>query len=231
MNEQDDTRAAPSDEPETVVVDSHTISVDHAELAWSLDDEPVESQRQPWRSVWGIVGVIAACSVVAAGVIGLVVWLVSRSGHDVPPPKPSAAPTVSSSVAAPAPTSTVPPVTTVTVKPAPPPSVTAAPPPAPLPTATTTLGPPTFTLAQDHQLVRRLRLNSSSAYPDLANTSDGLLIHYAHEVCLWDWQAGDRYDPDQIEQRIQTEMGWDRWSAVALAMETTSAYDECVGTP
>jgi hypothetical protein len=113
--EADDTKqASQSEESETVVVDSHTISVDRPELAWSQADGSDEPRHQPWRSVWGIVAVI---SVVAAGVIGLVVWLVSRSGLGVPPPKPSAAPSLSSSVAAPAPTSTVPPVTTVTVKP------------------------------------------------------------------------------------------------------------------
>jgi hypothetical protein len=50
----DDTEAAPQPdaEPETVVVDSRTVSVDPAELAWSLDDEPNEpGHRDRQRSL------------------------------------------------------------------------------------------------------------------------------------------------------------------------------------
>ena len=98
----DDTRSAEdfADEPETTVVESDTSTVDARELAWSLDDGDDEPQRQPWRSVWGIVGVIAACSIVIAGVTGVVLW-VTRQHNDVQPLSPQ--PT-STAVAEPTPT-------------------------------------------------------------------------------------------------------------------------------
>jgi hypothetical protein len=66
----DDTkRAPPPDEPETVVVDSHTINVDRAELAWSQDDEADEPQRQSWRYTTVVAGVLVACAVVLAGLV------------------------------------------------------------------------------------------------------------------------------------------------------------------
>jgi len=52
----DDTmQARPSDEPETVVVDSHTISVDRAALAWTLEDEAADKpQRRSWPRTVGL---------------------------------------------------------------------------------------------------------------------------------------------------------------------------------
>jgi len=84
-------------EPETSTIDAATRAAPL--LAWSLVAESDEPQRQPPRSVWGIVGVIAACSLVAAGVTGIVVWL-SRPQRDVPPAPPTAQPTVTPSVSA-----------------------------------------------------------------------------------------------------------------------------------
>ena len=96
-------QATPSDEPETTAVP--TAAAAAPELAWSQDDdEPDEPVRHSWLSAWGIVAVIAACSVVIAGVTALVLW-VSRS-HDVPPATQSAT-TVTVAPTTPAPVTTV----------------------------------------------------------------------------------------------------------------------------
>jgi heme/copper-type cytochrome/quinol oxidase subunit 2 len=196
MKTSDDTAAAsPADEPETTV--SKTAHVDRSELAWSLDDDSDEPQRQPWRSVWGIVAVIAACSVVVAGVIGLVVWLVSRSGHDVPPPKPSAAPTVSSSVAAPAPTSTVPPVTTVTVT-------------AP-PTTTTSLTPQ----ERDAQFVALVA-------PKLPSWANDRLPLVGQDICKGIGEGKSQAELVDIEQRLG-DLTWD----AANFLVTTAVQTYC----
>ena len=86
-------------------------------LAWSQADESDEPQRQPWRSVWGIVAVITACAVVVAGLVGLVLW-VSKPGG------PSSVPATTN--VAPVPSAAPPPVT-VTVQPSPAPPVTLTP--------------------------------------------------------------------------------------------------------
>lgn len=89
MSDDDTRQAEPGDEPETTSVP--TSAAPTPELAWSLDDGTDEPQRHPWRSVWGLVALIAACSIVAAGGIGIVLWVL-RQHHDEPPP-PAAQPT------------------------------------------------------------------------------------------------------------------------------------------
>ena len=122
----DTTKAGQPDEPETASVP--TAAAARPELAWSQDDESDEpvSERVPWLTAWGIVAVIAACSAVLAGALGIGLWA-SRFGHSDVSPVITTAPAVS---AQPAPTVKPPPPSTVTV--------TAAP---PAPPTTTTLTP------------------------------------------------------------------------------------------
>lgn len=76
MTDSDDTAEAPqSDAPDTVVVDSHTINVDRAELAWSLDDE-TEPERRTWRATYRNAALIVA----GASLVGAVVWV---AGHAI----------------------------------------------------------------------------------------------------------------------------------------------------
>jgi hypothetical protein len=153
----DDTmNASPADEPETTVVESNTAQA--AELAWSRDDgvDDQGSQRYSWLSVWSIVGVIAACSVVAA----IVVWL-SHNRHHVASP---AAPTTT--VAAPTTSAGASPPATVTVTAPPPVTVTAA--------------PPTLE-GVDAKFISFLRSNDIDSY--FVRLSDHEAIADAHLVC------------------------------------------------
>lgn len=92
----DDTRSAEgfTDEPETTVVESDTSTVDAHPLAWSLDDEPDLKLRQPWRSAWGIAGLIAAAGAVALGA-AVAIWLSSLPVGVPPEAKPPASPSAS----------------------------------------------------------------------------------------------------------------------------------------
>jgi hypothetical protein len=103
--------AAPPDEPPTTVVPP--TEAPEPELAWSqATDDTEPAQRRSWRSAWGIVGVIAACSAVLAGAAGIALWF--NKSHDnkpnvinqqqVPPPVTATA------KAAPAPSYPAPPV-------------------------------------------------------------------------------------------------------------------------
>jgi len=92
----DDTmQARPSDEPETVVVDSHTISVDRAALAWTLEDEAADKpQRRSWpRTVGLATGIAACCTALAAGLWFATPGLRPPSSNRPVPPTVSAAPT------------------------------------------------------------------------------------------------------------------------------------------
>ncbi len=121
-DDQPDTLAAGHD-PETTVVDTDTAAA--PELAWALaddTDEPVT--HRGWSSAWGIVAVIIACSIVIAGVTGVVLW-VSRQRSNLPPPPVEAKP-----------------ITTVAQSNTPPIPVTVtAAPPAPVVVPTTTAVP------------------------------------------------------------------------------------------
>jgi hypothetical protein len=146
---QDDTTAGPCNDDTEL---HPTAQAPEVVEAWSLDDEPDE-QRHSWRSAWGIVAIIAACSVVVAGVVGLVVWVSRAGSHDVPPP-PTAAPTTT--VAAPA--STTAPATTITAP--------STPKPAPV------------LSAEDHRLLHNLR-----SADDYTIDNPALVVEHAHRYC------------------------------------------------
>lgn len=85
----DDTRSAEgfTDEPETTGLP--TTAAPTSDLAWSDDDDDEPPQRAPWRSVWGIVAVIAACAT-ALGIAGGAVAYVLTSNDAQPlPSKPT----------------------------------------------------------------------------------------------------------------------------------------------
>jgi hypothetical protein len=89
----------PEDDETTQVETAAAKIGDPAALAWTRADEPVEPQRQSWRSTWGIAATALACGVLAGGV-GAYLWATSKSTSA----KPTVAPAVS---AAPTPTKTV----------------------------------------------------------------------------------------------------------------------------
>lgn len=131
------------------------------ELAWSLDDDADEPAHRPWRSVWGIVAVIAACSVVIAGVTGVVLW-VSRTSSDGALPRP--------------PTTTVAQSTT----PAPTVTVTAAPTTPPVIVPTTTEPTTTGLQGADARFITFLRGSGPKIFNAISTTA---AIADAHLVC------------------------------------------------
>lgn len=121
----EDTAQAPEPEPETSAVDCGTTASKHGadaettavppppadapELAWSAEEDDTEPLRQSWRSAWGIVGIIAACSAVLVGAAGIAVWV--NKSHDRPAPQPVPPPVTTAAVGhAPAPSYPAPPV-------------------------------------------------------------------------------------------------------------------------
>jgi hypothetical protein len=71
-----------------------TIQAPEQVQAWSDDDNEPETERQSWRSAWGIVAVILACCAVLGGAVSMALWV----------SKPDESPPVATSAARPAPT-------------------------------------------------------------------------------------------------------------------------------
>lgn len=166
------TQAALGEESETVVVDSHTISVDRAELAWSVDETDVEpkAEHQSWTDTWKTTAMILACAALVAAMAGGLFW----AWHAVN--RPSAAPPKPSAVVPPPPSAVVPPPLSAIAPPTPAPASTptaAAPTLMPAPTSTPVLSD------TDRQFLGTLR-NRGVNYP---YSNPDYPISHAHAVC------------------------------------------------
>jgi hypothetical protein len=179
---------------------------DEPGLAWSLDEPEPEPQRQPWGPVWGIVAVIAVCSVVAAGVTALVVWVL-RSHHGVPS-QPTAQPTTAvAAPPSPAPTTRVaaPPPVTVTVTP------TAAPAPA----TTVSAAPAPVLSTADWQFLNAIGDIAAAPSPAYA-------ITHAHAVCSYAAQHPNDYTG--TIRFVRTTTIWDGNQAYQFADVAMQVY-------
>lgn len=86
MSEADADTTVGGGEHETVVVPGMPV---RETLAWSEAEDALESQ--PWRVVWSTAGVLVMVGVVAAVVVGAVVWVSLTGEKGWAPPKSSTA--------------------------------------------------------------------------------------------------------------------------------------------
>jgi hypothetical protein len=199
MADSDDTMQADSgDESETVVVDSHTISVDRAELAWSQDEPETETQRRSWRAVSVIAAAVMVSGATAAAVV---LWLTTTDSTRNQPTQPThvAPPTVS---AAPAPSAT----TTTAAPPASTPSVLAEP-----------TGPVVLT-SQDQILLREMQRYGLSIP---TGNAAKYAIERGHLTCAY---RATHTSPDTVAYVQRTTIWTDEESAIAVMSASETAY-------